>query len=116
MNETARNEFRAMLLESRAKLLTSARGISGEVHAEGDRQSDELDAASADSRVAFIGRLRERERVLIHKIDAALARIDAGTYGECVACGDSIGLERLRARPVATLCIDCKQEQEAHED
>ena len=62
-----------------------------------------------------VGRLRERERVLLQKIDAALAKIEAGTYGKCLSCGEDIGLKRLQARPVATLCIDCKSQQEKRE-
>jgi DnaK suppressor protein len=50
--------------------------------------------------------------VLLQKIESALAKIEAGTYGTCLSCGEDIGLARLQARPVATLCIDCKAQQE----
>jgi DnaK suppressor protein len=60
-------------------------------------------------------RIRDRERKLITKIDEALGRIDDGTYGVCEECGGLIGVERLKARPVTTLCIQCKSEQEAEE-
>ena len=60
-------------------------------------------------------RIRDRERKLIAKIDEAIERIDDGSYGKCEECGGEIGLERLRARPVTTLCIDCKSLQEAQE-
>jgi len=60
----------------------------------------------------FTGRLREREQGLLAKIDAALEKIDEGEYGDCVNCGEDIGVKRLKARPVAELCIDCKSEQE----
>jgi len=59
-----------------------------------------------------VGRLRERERALLQKIEASLAKIEAGTFGTCVQCGEDIGLKRLEARPVASLCIDCKSQQE----
>ena len=70
---------------------------------------------SSESGLAFVGRLRERERMLIQKIDAALAKIDAGTFGTCISCGEDIRIKRLRARPVADLCIDCKSQQEKRE-
>ena len=56
--------------------------------------------------------MRERERGLLAKIERSLERIERGSYGECESCGERIGLERLRARPVADFCIDCKDEQE----
>ena len=60
----------------------------------------------------FTGRLREREQGLLAKVDTALRKIADGEYGECVNCGEDIGVKRLRARLVAELCIDCKSEQE----
>jgi DnaK suppressor protein len=60
-------------------------------------------------------RIRDRERKLITKIDEALQRIEDGVFGVCEACGEAIAGERLRARPVTTLCIECKGEQEAEE-
>jgi DnaK suppressor protein len=53
-----------------------------------------------------------RERGLLNKIEKSLEKIERGGYGECESCGEEIGLERLRARPVADCCIDCKDEQE----
>ena len=60
-------------------------------------------------------RIRDRERRLIGKIREALDRIEAGDFGECEDCGDQIGDARLKARPVTTLCIECKTEQERQE-
>jgi DnaK suppressor protein len=57
-------------------------------------------------------RIRERERRLITKITEALERIEEGTFGICERCGEDISDKRLEARPVTTLCINCKQEQE----
>jgi len=76
---------------------------------------DPADRASLESDRNATLRIRDRERKLIAKIDAALARITDGSYGLCEDCGEPIGLERLRARPVTTLCIDCKTAQEAAE-
>jgi DnaK suppressor protein len=86
--------------------------MSGDIHLDPDDFPDEIDSASSESGLAFIGRLRERERVLIQKIDKALRKIQEGTYGTCVSCGEDIGSARLKARPVADLCIDCKNQQE----
>ena len=63
----------------------------------------------------FAGRIRERESKLLCKIDEALEQINQGDYGECTSCGDEIGVKRLLARPVARLCIACKEEQERFE-
>jgi DnaK suppressor protein len=60
-------------------------------------------------------RIRDRERKLISKIKDALDRIEEGTYGICEECGENISDERLKARPVTTLCIDCKKKQENQE-
>ena len=68
--------------------------------------------AASESALAFLGRLRERERGLLGKIDEALDKIERGGFGECESCGEQIGKARMMARPVAQLCIDCKAEQE----
>ena len=95
------------------QLVTNARrAVSGDVHLDPDDFADEIDSASSDSQLAFIGRLRERERQLIQKIDHSIKKIDEGSYGTCVMCGEDIGAQRLKARPVADLCIDCKSQQE----
>ena len=60
-------------------------------------------------------RMRDRDRKLLSKIDEAFTRIESGAYGLCEECGDEIGLARLKARPVTTLCIDCKSAQEDRE-
>ena len=65
-----------------------------------------------ESNREFTLRIRERERSLIFKIKSALEQVDSGEYGYCVTCGELIGEKRLMARPVATLCIDCKTEAE----
>ena len=73
------------------------------------------DQASAETDRNFMLRLRGREQRLLNKIEEAIERIDAGDFGICEACGEEISFERLWARPVATLCIDCKLEQEEEE-
>jgi DnaK suppressor protein len=82
------------------------RALSGDIHVDPDDFPDEMDTASSEVNLQFTGRLREREQGLLSKIDAALEKIDRGSYGECVNCGEDIGIARLRARPVAELCIE----------
>ena len=76
---------------------------------------DPTDRATLESDRNFILRIRDRERKLIMKIREALQRMEDGTFGMCETCGDEIGIDRLKARPVTTLCIECKRRQEANE-
>ena len=102
-----------LLLEQREEILSNAkRALSGDIHVDPDDFPDEIDTASSEVNLQFTGRLREREQGLLSKIDAALEKIESGEYGECVSCGEDIGVKRLKARPVAELCIECKSEQE----
>lgn len=73
------------------------------------------DQATAETDRNFMLRLRGREQRLIKKIEEAIDRIDQGTFGICDMCGGEIGLKRLEVRPVTTLCIECKMEQEEEE-
>ncbi|MHB1092144.1 RNA polymerase-binding protein DksA [Thiobacillus sp.] len=77
--------------------------------------ADPNDRATQESDMALELRNRDRERKLIKKINETIARIDSGDYGYCESCGVEIGLERLQARPTATLCIDCKTLEEIRE-
>ena len=77
--------------------------------------ADPADRATAESDRSFTLRIRDRERRLIRKIQAALQRIDDGSYGICEECGEGIGVPRLKARPVTKLCINCKSKQEEDE-
>lgn len=76
---------------------------------------DVSDQASAEVDQNFSMRIRERERKLLKKIDEALERMDAATYGTCERCRGDIPYKRLKARPVTTLCIECKTLQEQEE-
>ncbi len=73
------------------------------------------DQATAETDRNFMLRLRGREQRLLNKIEEAIERIDTGTYGKCDSCGEKIKINRLQARPVASLCIECKMEQEEEE-
>ena len=76
---------------------------------------DPTDRAAAESDIAFMLRIKDRERRLIDKIQAAIKRIESGTYGICEECGEEISIPRLKARPVTKLCINCKARQEEDE-
>jgi DnaK suppressor protein len=78
-------------------------------------QTDPSDRASVETELAFSLRMQERQGGLVKKIEAALERIEDGTYGICEECGKTIAEKRLKARPVTTLCIKCKREQEEYE-
>ena len=80
-----------------------------------DKLIDDFDQASIDLEKQLKLRMRERESKLIVKIEDALERLENGSFGVCEECGQEISEKRLIARPVTTLCIDCKKEQEAAE-
>jgi len=113
VKKSDQKKFVEILETNRRELLANAkRAMTGDIHLDPNDFPDEIDNASSESGLAFIGRLRERERVLLSKIDRALEKIELGTYGTCLQCGEDIGIPRLQARAVADLCIDCKSEQE----
>jgi DnaK suppressor protein len=105
------------LLETRRKeiLLEAGRAVDSMNGKSEEALADPTDRASLESDRNFLLRMKDRERKLLAKIDEAFARIEDGSYGRCEECGLEIGLERLKARPVTTLCISCKSSQEARE-
>ena len=113
MNKRDLQRFRKLLNEQRDQIVGNAKkALGGDIHVDPDDFPDEMDIASSEVSLQFAGRLREREQGLLSKVDAALKKIETGEYGECVMCGEAIGVARLKARPVAELCIECKSEQE----
>jgi DnaK suppressor protein len=82
---------------------------------EADELPDPSDRATVEEELAWSLRLADRDRKLIGKLQEALARLDAGTFGLCTRCGQPIATARLRARPMTDLCIDCKTETERRE-
>ena len=113
MKKREMQRFKKVLIARRDQLQGKAqRALTGDIHLDPDDFPDEIDTASSEINLSFAGRLRERERGLLNKINAALDKIEDGIYGECSVCGEEIGIKRLQARPVAELCIDCKAEQE----
>ncbi len=107
--------FRSMLLEEMRVLLEDAGKTVSEMTADTTNFPDPNDRATQESDRNFELRIRDRERKLINKIKEALERIEEGTFGICEMCEEEIGEARLKARPVTTLCIDCKMEQERKE-
>lgn len=108
-------EFRVLLQGRLDELLDEAKTTVTDLIEGEDNFPDPTDRATAESDRNFMLRIRDRERRLIVKIREALARIEDGSFGECEHCGEQIGIKRLRARPVTTLCIDCKTEMESME-
>lgn len=102
------------LLQSRKRKILEAEEQLMEADREsaGLRHADEVDLASAEWESTVEHRMRGRDVALLKKITKALVLVDEGGYGECENCGNYIGFKRLLARPEATLCIECKEEQE----
>ena len=108
-------EFFRNFLNQRVQELRSEAGKTVEDMDEDENFPDPADRASMESNRNSVLRIRDRERKLIFKMQEALRRLDDGTYGICEECGEEIGIERLKARPVTTLCIECKSSQELEE-
>ncbi len=116
MNKKELQKFQELLAEQREELISKAREmLSSEMGINPDDLPDEMDLASAEYEHAMNFRLRGREKTLIKKIDLAISRIETGEYGLCENCDDDISIRRLEARPVTTMCIRCKEEQEKKE-
>ena len=108
--------FRRLLNERKQELLTGAGKTVDDMDEDGNGNfPDPTDRAALESDRNFTLRIRDRERKLIAKIEEALRRLEDGSYGVCEECGETIGTERLKARPVTTLCIACKADQEERE-
>lgn len=106
-------QFKKLLLE-RKKAIVDATDAAreGAMAVEQADLPDEVDLASTETGQTLSLRLRDRELVLLRKIDKTLKKIDDGEFGVCERCGEEIGVKRLEARPVAELCIRCKEELE----
>jgi len=115
MDKAKIEEFRQLLNEQMDQLLRDAEKTVSDMTDEKTNFPDPTDRASLESDRNFELRIRDRERKLINKIREAIDRLDEGEYGVCEGCGEDIGEARLRARPVTTLCIECKTEQERQE-
>ncbi len=109
-------KYRELLLVKRRKVVERARKTLAEhMTLDPNDLSDEMDLASSESLQSFEFRLRGREKAHLAKLDLALKKIDAGTFGICEECEEQIGKKRLEARPETGLCIRCKEDQERDE-
>lgn len=115
MKEKDKEFFKQLLNERLHSLLNDANKTVTGMTDQSQNFPDPTDRASMESDRNFELRIRDRERRLIPKIKDALDRLEFGTYGICEDCGEFISTERLKARPVTTLCIDCKKKQEDEE-
>jgi RNA polymerase-binding transcription factor len=115
MNERQREYFRQKLLVWKEEILREARETLQHLQDENQNHSDLADRASSETDRAIELRARDRQRKLIAKIDAAIQRIDDGTYGYCEETGEPIALKRLEARPIATLSLEAQERHERRE-
>ena len=115
MNERQREYFRTKLLLWRDEILKEAKETLQHLQDESQNHPDFADRASSETDRAIELRARDRQRKLISKIDAALQRIEDGTYGFCEETGEPISLKRLDARPIATLSIEAQERHERRE-
>ena len=115
MNERQKSYFRAKLVNWKNDILREARETLEILQQENANHPDLADRASSETDRAIELRARDRQRKLISKIDAALARIEDGTYGYCVDTGEPIGIKRLDARPIATLSLEAQERHERRE-
>ena len=115
MNERQRAYFRAKLIAWKADILREARETLEALQEENTNHADLADRASSETDRSIELRARDRQRKLISKIDAAMARIDDGTYGFCEETGEPISLKRLDARPIAPLSIEAQERHERRE-
>jgi DnaK suppressor protein len=115
MSERQREYFRFKLMDWREDILKEAKETLQHLQDDNQNHPDLADRASSETDRAIELRARDRQRKLIAKIDAALQRIEDGTYGYCEETGEPISLKRLEARPIATLSIEAQERHERRE-
>ncbi len=115
MNEMQLEYFRQKLINWKKSIMSQSADTLEDLRQGGLNQADEIDRASMETDKSLDLRTKDRIRKLISKIDEALDRIDEGTYGYCEETGEPIGLDRLEARPVATLSIEAQERHERME-
>ena len=115
MNERQKEYFRRKLLAWKDEILRESRETLAALQTESENHPDLADRASSETDRAIELRARDRQRKLITKIEAALTRIEDGTYGYCEETGEPIALKRLEARPIATLSLEAQERHERNE-
>jgi len=116
MEEKDLQFFKELLTKRMEELLKHADGTVSDMNNPRENFPDPTDRATYEADRNFELRIRDREHKLLKKVRKALDRIEDGTFGICEKCGEEISLQRLKARPVTTLCIKCKTEQESIEN
>jgi DnaK suppressor protein len=113
MNKAQLKKFKAQLEEKRDEIIKKAKQtLNEEMMLDANDLPDEMDLASSEYLQSFTFRLRGREKFFLDKIQTALAKIEASTFGNCDECEEEISIKRLEARPETNLCIRCKEDQE----
>ncbi len=107
--------FKGLLFQRMDELFAGANKAANDLDGLSDRYPDFVDRASIETDTSFSFHLKERESRLMKKINRALEKLNNGDFGVCEECGRKISEERLKARPMAVLCIRCKRKQEAIE-
>jgi DnaK suppressor protein len=115
MNERQREYYRRKLTNWKSEILREAQDTLVALQTESENHPDLADRASSETDRAIELRARDRQRKLIAKINAAIGRIDDGTYGYCEVTGEPISLRRLEARPIATMSIEAQEWHERNE-
>lgn len=109
-------ELTEHLVEERDRVQDSVRDSVSKVASDNERHvGDEFDSSDEDNNTYYELRHRNRNKGKLRKLNEALKRIENGHYNECEICGEPIGYTRLKARPITTMCINCKEEQEQQE-
>jgi RNA polymerase-binding transcription factor len=109
-------QIKSRLEDSRQRLLVSAKKAATEdERVETEDLSDTMDTAASEQATSLRLRLHDRDGLLLRKIERALERFANGSVTTCDRCGQEIPLSRLEARPMTTLCLDCKEEEESEE-
>src|ERR1051325_2548547 len=112
MRKEVIKKFKKIFESQRKAIIFNDRVVREDFSVCPDDRYDEIDQATTDIEQSMRMRLLNRETLYIKKIEEALKRIDEGTFGECGECGEDIEIRRLEARPTATLCVSCKEEEE----
>ena len=115
MNDMQLEYFRRKLIDWKKELLAQSSDTLDDLRQGGLNQPDDIDRASLETDKSLDLRTKDRARKLILKIDEARDRIEDGTYGYCEETGEEIGIDRLMARPIATLCVEAQERHERME-
>ncbi len=115
MKKEVLKRFKKLFEVQKANVLYNNKVLRDDFQVKEDDRMDDVDQASSDVEQSLRMRLRNRETLLLKKVDGALRRIAEGTFGICSSCDSDIEMKRLEARPTATLCIACKEDEERRE-